>query len=119
VTLEVAKGVEIKVSRDAIAGALTKEGVPESDKSEAKKSAAEASRDAECLQCAGAMTRLHVQPGDAAFLLAVPLCRLNMDDTEPLAPLTGAAVGFSGGGDRYRADSVPFGSPSGGDGQGG
>ncbi|KGO33631.1 MAG: preprotein translocase subunit YajC [Desulfoprunum sp.] len=37
VTLEVAKGVEIKVSRDAIAGALTKEGVPESDKSEAKK----------------------------------------------------------------------------------
>ena len=37
VVLEVAKGVEIKISRDAIAGALTKEGIPESDKSEAKK----------------------------------------------------------------------------------
>ena len=37
VTLEVAKGVEIKVSRDAIAGPLSKEGVPETDKAGAKK----------------------------------------------------------------------------------
>lgn len=37
VTLEVAKGVEIKISRDAIAGALTKEGVAEADKGGAKK----------------------------------------------------------------------------------
>jgi preprotein translocase subunit YajC len=37
VTLEVAKGVEIKISRDAIAGALNKEGVPEADKNGAKK----------------------------------------------------------------------------------
>ncbi len=37
ITLEIAKGVEVKVSRDAIAGALTKEGVPETDKAGAKK----------------------------------------------------------------------------------
>ena len=37
VTLEIAKGIEIKVSRDAIAGGLTKEGVPEADKAGTKK----------------------------------------------------------------------------------
>lgn len=37
ISLEIAKGVEIKVSRDAIAGALTKEGVPETEKAGAKK----------------------------------------------------------------------------------
>ena len=37
ITLEIAKDVNIKVSRDAIAGLLNKEGIPEADKNGAKK----------------------------------------------------------------------------------
>lgn len=37
VSLEIAKGIEVKVSRDAIAGALNKEGAPEAEKSGTKK----------------------------------------------------------------------------------